>query len=191
MLTVAAIALLLNGAGVGLLYLSWRDRADSKKWRVPAAWALLALAMWVWTLASGVEFGVVQVFLVSAVLAWLLVLFNARKRSPDRAARRELSDRPAIASSAGLALPNASAFARQCWLFIVVVPLAGAASALATTALAQLLPWQQGDRLVLTLYAMPAVWGVACWWACAVPKSYWPALTFTLAMLVSFLVLYG
>ncbi|MEX0741108.1 MAG: hypothetical protein WD071_17375 [Pseudohongiella sp.] len=194
---MAFLALALNVAGVGLLYWSWRHQSGVGVVHAPTGWGFLLLSAWAWMLASGAEFGVVQVFLFSGVIAWLLVLLNYRLQAQSRqlrgkgTGRSRDSDLPTTAGTATLHLPHAKAFARQLWLFIVVVPLAGAASALFTTVLVQLLPWQQGDKLVFTLYAVPVVWGIASWWACAAPRSYWPPLSFMLALIVSFLFLYG
>lgn len=185
-------ALLLNAGGLFCLYLGWRD---ASAWARPAAfagWVLLLLSGWAWSLAMGSEFGLSLLFLISGAGAWLLVIWHYARLEQAQGHRRAGKRSPvSAAGSAALSLPGLAVFARQLKRFLIAVPLAGVASALVVTAAVQFLPWQQGDRLVFTLYSVPLVWGAASWWACAAPRSWLPAAVFVLALFPSLMFLYG
>lgn len=189
-------ALTLNLGALLCLYLAWQGASARQSLAVFAGWSLLLLSGWAWVLASGVEFGISLLFLVSGTCAWLLVMWHYRRverpQTQQRGTRSRQLDGPAsVPGAASLTLPGLPVLAKQLRLFLVAVPLAGAASAVLVTAAVQLLPWQQGDRLVFTLYTVPLVWGVASWWACAMPRSWLPAAVFILATLPSLMFLYG
>lgn len=190
------LALILNLGALMGLYAAWRGDPVWKGGAAFAGWSLLLLSGWAWTLASGIEFGISQLFLVSGVSAWLLVMWHYRQFEQAQTRQRTSKPRQQEASvsmpgTASLSLPGLLAFALHLRLFLIALPLAGAASALLVTAAVQLLPWQQGDRLVFALYSVPLVWGAAAWWACATPRPWLPAAVFALASLSSLMFLYG
>ncbi|HDZ07950.1 hypothetical protein [Pseudohongiella sp.] len=193
---MSLFALLLNVGALLCLYAAWRTHSAWQGAAHFAGWSLVLLSGWAWVLAIGVEFGISLLFLVSGVCAWLLVMWHYRQVEQTQTRHRGSSVRRldtvvTTTAPAGLSLPGLPAIAQQLRVFLIAVPLAGAASALLVTAVVQLLPWQQGDKLVFTLYSLPLVWGAACWWACAMPRSWLPAGVFVVAAFPSLMFLYG
>lgn len=189
-------ALLLNLGALLCLYAGWRTQSAWQGAAHFAGWSLVLLSGWAWVLAIGAEFGISLLFLVSGVGAWLLVMWHYRqveqRQSRQRGTRARMPETVITTPGpARLSLPRLPAIAQQLRVFLIAVPLAGAASAVLVTALVQLLPWPQGDKLVFTLYSLPLVWGAACWWACAMPRSWLPAGVFVAAAFPSLMFLYG
>lgn len=168
-------AALLSVAGLLCLYGSWCKQPLFRPWGAWGGWALLFASGWVWSLAAAsVEFGIVYALLAPTACAWVLVLHN-------RQARNRRAPAPA---EAGISLPALPVAARHLLLFVGAVPLAGAAAAYGSTALATFLPWQPGNALVLAMLVMPVVWGAGAYWLCADPKPLRPTLG--LATLLAF-----
>ncbi len=73
-------------------------------------------------------------------------------------------------------VPSAVTLARGVLRFIVAIPVAGAASVLASIAASSALPWKEVDRIALVIFVMPALWGVAAVWAAADSRILRPAV---------------
>jgi hypothetical protein len=167
-------------AGIVCLYSSWRGDSPGRRWRVPAGWLLLILAMVPWILASGAEFGVAYGAMLTSVLAWLVVLFNAEFR--------QHSHREKAAGRIGI--PAARTAGRHLLLFTAAVPLAGAAAIFTSVALTLVLPWKAVNGMVLAVYIMPLLWGLGSYWACADEKLLRPTLGLSACTLLSALPVY-
>lgn len=168
-------AVILTAAGLLCLYGSWRKQPLFRPWGAWGGWVLLFASGWAWSLAAAsVELGIVYALLAPTACAWLLVLHNRQTRSR----------RASAVAEGGISLPALPVAARHLLLFLGTVPLAGAAAAYGSTALATFLPWQLGNALVLAMLVMPVVWGAGAYWLCADPKPLRPTLG--LATLLAF-----
>jgi hypothetical protein len=149
------LALATSLAGVAVLYASWRRTRGGKWVTIPAGWMLLGLSMAAWIRFGGGEFGTAYEMMAVSFVAWgFVALSRETRRSGDR--RRQLRT-PAVA-------PGRSAALRTLARVVVVVPLAGTASALAGVAVAAILPWGTTDRYVFALIAVPILWGGLSIW---------------------------
>jgi hypothetical protein len=163
----------LTVVGVSCLYGSWKKRIAGGWWPVMAGWILLALSISLWSRASGAEFGTTVAILAPALVAWVLACFNLelRQRRRNRRAKPNADDAPA---------PNAPvdprSLTRHLLLFLVTVPLSGAAAIFASVALSTLLPWSDLSEMVLAMILLPILWGCAAYWATADAKPLRPTL---------------
>lgn len=161
-------ATLLGGAGLLGLFGSWRNWNGFQRWGTAAGWGLLLLSCVVWTRsAASVELGLCYALLALSVWAWLFVAGNRERRAVRHTAL------PAVK----VTLPALPAVFGQLLLVLAVVPLAGAAALYASTALVTLLPWQQGNALVLAMLLAPVFWGCMAYWQCADSRPLRPALS--------------
>lgn len=158
-------------AGIFCLYQSWQQRSwtqgtSGKRWLVPVGWLLLVVATTLWIPAQGAEFGIAYGLMSVSVIAWLVVFINFEIR--QQKTRDKLAGQ--------LTAPDAKALWRHFLLFVTAVPLSGAAAMLVSVALTLLVPWRAVNEMVLAVYLMPVLWGLASYWACADEKILRPAL---------------
>ncbi len=167
-------------AGIGCLYSSWQRNTLNQRWLIPVGWLLLIVATIVWVFASGAEFGIAYGLMFSSVLAWLVIFFNAEIRQNKH---REKTATP-------IAAPGAKAVWRHVFLFAIAVPLSGAAALLFSVALTLVLPWKPVNEMVLAVFLMPVLWGLATYWACADEKVLRPALVLAACATASAILIY-
>lgn len=163
-------------AGIAGLFYSWRARQPKPRGLRTLGWALLLASIALWVLAQPVEFGVTFALLVPALLAWSLILLQAKRRLPGP--DTELEQR-------GFRWPSAAALGRQLLVLLISVPLAAVASTLVSIAVTDWLPWQKVNSLVLGVLFAPVLWGAASYWACADSKRWRPALGLMVAGLLA------
>lgn len=174
------LAVLAAVAGVALLFGAWCRRLPSHWLPVPTGWALLVLSGWFWVAGAGAEFGVSLVLLATSAVAWLFVVANQQKR--ERRDRGDTGPPKPVAERRTLA--------RHAMLFLLVVPLAAVASALASVALSLALPVSKISAMVTVLVVMPILWGCAAYWAVADSRIVRPAAAMVLSAVVSAAVIY-
>ena len=174
---LSTIALLVAASGVAGLYMSWRRQAPGRLPVVAASWLLIGLSVWPWSLAWGVEFGIVYSCLALSLCAGLVLLLNY-----------EVRERKQIRSSeTQLVTINPRSWVRHMLLLTTVLPVAGAATVFGVVLLASWLPWETVNAMVLAVFLVPFVWGGAAYWVCADPVPARPAtflLTVALALIV-------
>lgn len=176
---LGAGALLTAIAGLCGLYWAWR-RWEPAPYRTLAGWLLLAAAGVLWAQAAGWEFGLALALFVPSVLAWLFVIGNREQR------RRRRRSAPAVPPAG-----RRGSVARHLALFLVTVPLAAAAAVLVTVALSRLLPVPVVDVMALVVIAIPPIWGLAAYWACADRRLWRPAVALAAVALAGGAVVYG
>jgi len=160
----AVIGTFLGALAMVCLYCSWRGA--SKAWLTAAGWLLTLLSLWSWILASGAEFGVTLTLLVVPLIAWLIILFNTDVRQ----------QRPQNQNQGALVAPRMQTLLYHCWLFVLAVPLAGAAAVFTTTAFTLALPVAKVNAVITAVILIPIVWGLASYWVCAARKPHHPAI---------------
>lgn len=160
----AVIGTFLAALAVACLFWSWKG--SSKSWLMASGWVFASLSLWAWVMASGAEFGVTLAFLVLPVIAWAMMLFNADVRQQRLQAYRQ----------GALTAPRVQTLLYQVLLFILVVPVAGAAAVFTTTAFTLLLPVAKVNAVVTAVILIPIVWGLAAYWVCAARKLHGPAI---------------
>lgn len=174
------VASLLSGAGLLGLYGSWRNWRGLQRWGTAAGWSLLLVSVVVWARsAASVELGITYSLLALTACAWILVGHN-RKVRPHK-----VLSQPAVK----IALPSLPTALKHLLLLVATVPLAGAMALYSSTALVTLLPWQQGNALVLAMLLAPVIWGCVAYWQCADSRPLRPALTSIALLAVSAAVL--
>lgn len=160
----AVIGTFLAALAVACLFWSWKG--SSKSWLMASGWVFASLSLWAWVMASGAEFGVTLAFLVLPLIAWAMMLFNADVRQQRLQTYRQ----------GALTAPRVQTLLYQVLLFILVVPVAGAAAVFTTTAFTLLLPVAKVNAVVTAVILIPIVWGLAAYWVCAARKLHGPAI---------------
>lgn len=174
------IGLALGATGVAGLYSSWRRLPLSGPWVVSACWLLVLASLWAWSAGAGAEFGISFGLIGLSLLGWVAVLYNFELRE-----RKGL--RPTTTRAVSI---DARSWGRHGLLFLLAVPLAGAASILCTIWLCSLLPWHPTDKMVLAVLLVPVVWGLAAYWACADRRPLRPAGALAAAAALPALIIY-
>lgn len=165
------LAALGSAGGVVCLWWSWRAREPKPRLLKPLGWALLMLACLPWSRALGVEFGLAYALMVMTLAAWLLVIATAATgpaAAPEQVAQR-------------LHWPTWRSLVRHTGLFLLVVPVAGVASALACVGAVRLLPWQPANSLTVVIVLQPLIWGALAYWFTAAPRIRRPLAASVLA----------
>lgn len=148
-------SLALCVVGVVLLRLGWRRPEPTGRTCVAAGWASLLAAILLWSRASGWEFGSSFALLAIAVIAWLVIAFEAERR-PEKGANGKAIGNDLAATSTG----------HKWGTFLVAGPL-GACVSLSITVLAtQWLPLDMAARLVWAACLYPLVWAGLMVWVC-------------------------
>lgn len=169
-------------AGLGLLYGAWSGRVPVPGVSGVGGWLLLAISFVLWVRVAGPEFGSVYAVLAVAPAAWLFVALHPKRGRParERAAARRAPR-----------LPARGRLTRNVALFFVAVPLAAVTSTLFALVASTWLPWSAIDRTVAGLLAMPVIWGLLAYWACADEKLLRPAAMVVATGLLSGIALYS
>ncbi|MBV1915508.1 MAG: hypothetical protein KUG72_08980 [Pseudomonadales bacterium] len=76
------IALILESAGLLLIYKSWR-KPQRRVVENSIAWLMVLVSIWPWQDAVGLEFGICFWFLAMPVISWVLVVINREYRKMD------------------------------------------------------------------------------------------------------------
>jgi len=181
-------------AGVALLYFRWCHHTASRAWWVGAGWLLVLLAIVPWWAGHGGEFAVMYTLLVPGVLAWLFVTRQAllAANRPGSSKRRNLrvedERQPAITV---FKIDQPKRWGMLLLRSLIILPVAGAVSLLATVALTDLLPWHKNDTLVLALLGGSLVWGIVASWLLAQASLLRPVIVLVAVGLLSALYLFG
>lgn len=168
--SMMVLAIATGAFAVGLLYARWRKWIKFRGLLLVAAGALAVASLILWNKVGGPEFGPAYAAINFALAAWIYVLANIKLRK----SRRTKGRRQYLAASK---LPGIRSVARHGAIFLVAVPLAAVASTFVSIAVSSLLPWNEIDRMVFPLFAMPVVWGCVAYWTCADPKLWRPTLS--------------
>ncbi|KPQ20944.1 MAG: hypothetical protein HLUCCX21_07375 [Porphyrobacter sp. HL-46] len=149
------VGIALAGAGIGVLYLAWRQKQRS--WlHISAGWGLLIGSQAAWAQTSGIDKGP-ALGIVVAMLAALAALFAAALRTPVKHRR---APRTRIAASASPAAIRHDGLAKVAT--ILAITLAGmVVSVAACTALFlgnRALGLEHTANLTLTMFAFPLLW---------------------------------
>lgn len=185
--TLAASILVISGAG--LLYYAWKTTGSRPSY-VWSGWACLAAAAGFWIAATGTGIGIVLALVVPAPAAWLLVLLNRELRQRRNHRRQAPAPESILDSTSGsAALP--ALLVRHGLLFLLAIPGAAVAATLVSITLPRLLPWSQTNQMVLTIFAMPVLWGAAAVWVCGDRNPLRPAAALLVGGSVSALLLAG
>lgn len=158
----AAAAAAATLAGVGLLYAAWLRKDASRALPILGGWGLILASIWPWAVAAGWDRGPAIAVCVAILAAFAIV---ARKfvlsSRHDGDASEETAARPAASG-----IP----WARRTWVFMLAGPVAFIASALLGLAAFVGGPPAEADRLALSAYLVPFVWGALAAWAVADPS---------------------
>ncbi|GAA0729451.1 hypothetical protein [Sphingomonas japonica] len=162
----AGLAILLGLGGGYALFAAWRRRGG---WGLVAlGWALLLAATLASVAAAGPEFGIAYALLGLSAIGTVFVGWGMETR-PARRAPVERDRLP------GDGADWRGALAR----FLLAVPLAGIAAALASVMVTGWLPGENADRHALAILGMPVVWGAAAWWVLADARPWRAASVLT------------
>lgn len=183
-MVLSLLAFLCSAVGITILYRAWQRKIRNYHGvALCGAWLLVALSIYLWSVAHGPEFGVCYAFITLALQSWALIALTRDKRVKENRTP-QLPQQP-------LALTNGlQAIPKQALVLVTAVPLAGASAMLFTVVTTSLLPWQSVNIVALGIYTMPVIWGLAAYWACADSKLWRPALTFAIISAVAALIIY-
>ncbi len=146
------IASVATGLGAILLYRKWRNRLSGPAIAL-AGWALMTLALALWIVALGPEFGSVVGLTVPSLVVLCIVALHADIR--------QRGDAPENRQPGKM---TAARFSRHLLRFLLAVPVAGIASMCVVTALAVALPWGGANQWAFAIFLLPLVWGAAACW---------------------------
>lgn len=144
-------------AGTTVLYFSWRDRRRVRPLSNLLGWGLITISLLLWIPLAGPEFAPIYAILVLPLVAWVFALVD-----PNKGNGREREQQ-----RSGTTLPTPATMLRQITVFFVAVPICAFASTFIALQTTHWLPWNEIDRLVLGVLAMPIVWGILAYWTCA------------------------
>lgn len=177
---VLPLALLLNYAGMHMLFVSWRGRSTlAPTFLTFTAWAVLIISLALWCRSIGWEFGSVYWSIVTALLAFCLIYLN-RETKPVRTKVQ----------------PYASSKLNQqrIWPALFSMFVAGPMAFLAASAFSlSLFKWASLDAntLVFATFLFFLLWAVMAYWVAAAEKVRTPALWFAGIALLGNTVLFG
>lgn len=162
-------ALLVNLAGMLLLFAAWRRRG--RRWPLAlVGWAALIGAWALWRGISGPEFASVYVVIATALIAWALIFYN-RQNKPIKTVAK-MPYRPFAFNGAGW------------WHGLVRLLVAGPLAAFASLALGLLavssMPCDPANRLAGGAFMFLLAWTLMACWACAAARLRRPALVLVL-----------
>jgi hypothetical protein len=183
-MVLSVLGFLSSAVGVLILHRAWQRQIPKFRGAaISGAWLFVALAIYLWSLAHGAEFGVCFALIALALQSWSLITFT-------RDSRRRHNGEPAFKPKPLALASGIRALPMQSLLFVSAVPLAGLSAMLFTVVTTMLLPWDKVNLMALGIYAMPVVWGAAAYWAIADSKRWRPALTFILVSVIAALIIY-
>jgi hypothetical protein len=174
------LAIGTGAVAIGLLYARWRKWTKFRGTVLVVAGALATDSLIFWIRVGGPEFGPVYAVINIAIVSWFIVLANAEVRQ-NKGPGQDFT---------AAKLPGIRSIAHHVAIFLVAVPLAAVASTLVSVAMSNLLPWNEIDRTVLPLFAMPVIWGCVAFWTCADPKLWRPALSLSASASLSAIALF-
>lgn len=178
------LALLSSALAIAILYCGWQRKITHFHGAaICGAWLLVALAIYLWSVAHGPEFGVCYALITLALQSWALIAITRDTRT--RAVRI-----PPLAPQPLAVINGLRAIPKQVLVLVTAVPLAGVCAMLFTVVTTSLLPWQKVNIVALGIYTMPVVWGAAAYWACADSKLWRPAITFITIGAIAALIIY-
>ncbi|WP_416307788.1 hypothetical protein [Neptunicella sp. SCSIO 80796] len=161
----SVVGVLFTLAGIACLYKSWNSKIKSSA-QVWTGWGSLTISAWCWIQSSGAEFGLSYALISLSVVALILIGWKA-----------EIAVSPKVAiQPEHVIVYRPAAIPRNLLLFLLTVPVAGMAAMMITMLLNSLLPLSRVNMMVLSVYLMPVVWGLAAYWVCADDKLARPAL---------------
>lgn len=153
-----ALAPLFCGAGIFLLWCSWRGQKPLGNFSVAAGWLSMLAGIVLWANAVGGEFGTSYALIAVSLIAWATCAFGVERRQakPARNVDGVVADM----------LGDTSRW-HKLGTFMTAGPIACAATCLATVALSGLLPFASGNRMAFAALAYPLAWGAVSVWICA------------------------
>ncbi|MFC6632129.1 hypothetical protein [Microbulbifer taiwanensis] len=153
-----ALAPLLCGAGVYLLWRSWRGRKLLGGFSAAGGWLSVLAGIFIWASAAGGEFGTSYALIAVSLVAWIICALGVERRQAKPARNVDV----AVADTLG----DTSRWHK--WgTFVTAGPIACVATCLVTVALSGLLPFASGNRMAFAALAYPLAWGAASVWICA------------------------
>lgn len=153
-----ALAPLLCGAGVFLLWRSWRGQKLLGQVSVAAGWLSALAGILVWANAAGGEFGTSYALIAVSLVAWAVCALGVERRQvkPARNAGGVVAD--TLGATSGW---------HKLGTFMTAGPIACVSTCLATVALSGFLPFVSGNRMAFAALAYPLAWGAVSVWICA------------------------
>lgn len=190
-LMIIVFASLLTLTGLALIYSRWQGNFARKVLPLWAGWSLVGIAVVPWTLATGIEAGIVLSLMVPTLFAWLLVAGNSEVRA-RKLTRTGNSNSNGAGSDdhLGVNLRHLPPWQRNGTLLLLTVPLAALSATFTSVAFTNLLPFSELNRMALSIFLMPVVWGALAFWQCADPRWQRPALVMLAAAGVSAVLLF-
>lgn len=175
-----ALAPLFCGAGVFLLWRSWRGQKLLGGFSVAAGWLSILVGSFLWTQSAGGEFGTSYALIAVSFCAWVICALGVERRAvkPERGGA-------VVAETFG----DTSRW-HKLGTFATAGPLACAATCLATVALSGLLPLVSGDRMAFAALAYPLAWGAVSVWVCASARLARNALILLVVAVIAALTLF-
>ncbi len=153
MTQVSLAALALVTGGVVLLFLAWRTKGRAGL-LAAGGWLCLPAGLWLFTRDVGIEFGMVYGLAVPGLAALAVVGLTAQRRG---AVAGGLTER-------GIPLPGPAAVLRTLEHLVLIVVVAGAASAAVALCVGYLISSIAANRFTVAGVLLPVLWGVSAYW---------------------------
>lgn len=175
---LSAAALALAAGGVVLLFVAWRTK---RRARLPVigGWLTLLASLWLFVRDVGPEFGLVYGLAVPGLAALALVGVTAERRTPVAGGVAQF----------GVPLPGAAAVLRTLERFVLIVVVAGAASAAVALGIGYLFASSRAGRFALAGVLLPVLWGAWAYWLGAADKPRPRAVVVALLGVAGYVVL--
>lgn len=165
MTKVFFFALTINLLGIATLYYSWKNKQRNKQLFSNFSWILLFVALLLWCEFSGWEFGIVYCLTISALIAWIFILYNRQQRpSRDRHQPQQF---------------QRLQFVQIGHIFAKVLVVGPFAMLIFSTLSLSLIKWAPGsyaNRLVFACFLWCLLWALFSCWVSATKKLFNPIL---------------
>lgn len=164
---LAGLASLL---AVACIYWSWRERG--KPMIAAVGWLLALISAVAWSRVFGPEFGVMYATITFVCLTWLAVLFGTFTAGAVTAATepRNSETRAALRPYQALARPQIADIVKHGGLFLLSVPATGLLSLMLSVAIVLYLPWTLLNKIAVSIFLWPVLWGALSAWIAAQDK---------------------
>jgi len=171
-----------NMSGVCVIYWDWKYLKRAQRLSKISGWGLVLLALYVWCLRDGWEFGLTFWLITSACSAWFFSLCDSQSQRQQPSKTTDKTYRFQILSRARVGHSLAT--------FLVVCVVSLIACCFFSLALFTLLPGDESNNLVFIAFLFPLLWALASYWVCATKRLRTPLFSLIFISAASSLLLF-
>lgn len=177
------LAAMINIISIGVIYWDWKYLKRHNLLVKLTGWTLLLVALWLWGIRNGWEFGTVFWLIASALSAWLFILIDC----PNKGQPQYLDTPEKLHFSQFLTRAKVIHIVAKILMVFVVALVA---CCLFSVALIPILPGSEANILVFVSFFFPLAWALTSYWICATKQLRTPLISLTIISAASSLLLF-